>query len=189
VLNTLAALAASLELGIDHDLAVEIVARSKPTSMRFEPVPLGNGITLIDDAYNANPGSVLAALGELAALVPQERRVAVLGPMRELGPSSRRFHRVIGYRAACSLDRLIVVGEEEGDAYLEGARSARRRRASLHHVIGPDEAARLVQELVRDGDAILVKASRSVGLDRVCALLRQELMKGADPMNRLLAAS
>jgi UDP-N-acetylmuramoyl-tripeptide--D-alanyl-D-alanine ligase len=113
------------------------------------------GGRVLNDAYNANPSSTAAALRALAAL-PARRRVAVLGPMLELGEHSAREHRRIAELAAdLGIDRVITVG---APAY------------GAEDVADPAEAGRLVGT-VGPGDAVLVKGSRAAGLERLAAEL------------------
>jgi UDP-N-acetylmuramoyl-tripeptide--D-alanyl-D-alanine ligase len=121
---------------------------------------------VIDDCYNANPMSMRAALDDLA-ITPASRRVAVLGDMLELGPSAPRFHAEIGAHAkAVGVDVLVAVGPLAaaiGDGFA----------GETHRAADAREAAELAAELVRPGDVVLVKASRGVGLELVCAELGQ----------------
>ena len=156
VQNTVAAVAAATALGIEPQGRVDV----RFSSLRGEVVELAGGVTVVNDCYNANPMSMRAALEHLAS-TPAERRVAVLGTMAELGPDSTRFHREIGELAdRLGIDVLITVGEPalpiaEG---FDGERYA---------VATPEEAGALLEELARSGDRVLVKGSRSAGLERV----------------------
>ncbi len=117
---------------------------------------------VVNDCYNANPMSMRAALDHLAAS-PAERRIAVLGTMAELGEGSAEFHRAVGEQAgALGIDVLVPVGREAlgyADAF----------QGELHPVASPEEAAALLEEVARPGDRVLVKGSRSAGLERVLA--------------------
>jgi UDP-N-acetylmuramoyl-tripeptide--D-alanyl-D-alanine ligase len=159
VLNTVAATAAALAIGVVPAGSVE----TRFSSLRGEVVELDGGITVVNDCYNANPMSMRAALEHLAA-TPAERRVAVLGTMAELGPEGPRFHREIGALAdELGIDVLITVGEAAlpiADGFQDGERYA---------VGTPEEAGALLDELARSGDRVLVKGSRSAGLERVLA--------------------
>jgi UDP-N-acetylmuramoyl-tripeptide--D-alanyl-D-alanine ligase len=125
-------------------------------------VELPGGVTVVNDRYNANPISMRAALEHLAAS-PAERRIAVLGGMAELGDEAPRFHREIGHLAdALGVDLVVTVGELAlgyADAY----------GGELHQVGTPEEAGALLEEIAMPGDRVLVKGSRSVGLERVLA--------------------
>jgi UDP-N-acetylmuramoyl-tripeptide--D-alanyl-D-alanine ligase len=133
------------------------------------------GVTVLDDAYNASPTAVAAALETLLAIEGQGRRIAVLGRMAELGPGAESAHRELGARcAALGVDHLVVVGDPsdpdvEVAALTVGAREA--GVAAVTEVADASQAATLVTRLVRPGDVVLVKASRVVGLERVVAAL------------------
>jgi UDP-N-acetylmuramoyl-tripeptide--D-alanyl-D-alanine ligase len=158
LLNTLAAVAAARAIGVRPAGPVNV----RFSSMRGEVVELPGGVTVVNDCYNANPMSMRAALEHLAAC-PAERRVAVLGTMAELGAASGDYHREIGERAtALGIDVLVTVGDEAlpfAEGFTGEARSVRT----------PEEAAALLEELALPGDRVLVKGSRSVGLERVLA--------------------
>jgi UDP-N-acetylmuramoyl-tripeptide--D-alanyl-D-alanine ligase len=116
----------------------------------------------VNDCYNANPMSMRAALDHLADS-PAERRIAVLGTMAELGADSALYHREIGERAAAlGVDVLVTVGDG-ALAYADGF------DGETHSVATPEEAGALLEEVARPGDRVLVKGSRSVGLERVLA--------------------
>jgi UDP-N-acetylmuramoyl-tripeptide--D-alanyl-D-alanine ligase len=136
------------------------------------------GATVIDDSYNASPGSVRAAL-DLLADVPG-RPVVVLGEMLELGPDHDSGHRSVGEAAARVADRLIVVGADAG-GIVEGATAAGLEADRIHHVVDAEAALDVLRPRLRDGDVILVKASRGIGLDRLVDALRLELGEVAAP--------
>ena len=130
------------------------------SSLRGEIVELDGGVTVVNDCYNANPMSMRAAIEHLAA-TPAERRVAVLGAMAELGPDGERFHREIGELAEeLGVDVLITVGE--GALPIAAGFDGERYAAGT-----PEEAGALLEELSRPGDRVLIKGSRSAGLERV----------------------
>ena len=156
VLNTLAAVAAALALEVRPEGRVDV----EFSAMRGQEVELAGGVTVINDCYNANPMSMRAALEHLAA-TPAGRRIAVLGVMAELGPDAERYHREVGERAAeLEIDMVVTVGEE-ALPYAEGFHGER------HSVQDPEEAGALLEELAAPGDRVLVKGSRSAGLERI----------------------
>ena len=156
LLNTLAAVAAARALGVRVGGAVNV----QFSSMRGEVVELPGGVVVVNDCYNANPMSMRAALDHLAES-PAERRIAVLGTMAELGEESAEYHREIGEHAAASgVDLLVPVGED-ALAYTAGF------DGETQPVATPEEAGALLEEVARPGDRVLVKGSRSVGLERV----------------------
>jgi UDP-N-acetylmuramoyl-tripeptide--D-alanyl-D-alanine ligase len=160
--NAATALAALAVLGLPRPESVDVdFAR-----WRGEEQELPGGGLLINDAYNANPVSMRAALAYLAERAGDRRRVAILGDMAELGRTGPEYHREVGAAAAeLGVDELLAVGEL-ARGYLEGGVPG-RWAANVH------DALRQVDEFVRPGDAVLVKASRAVGLEAVAAALTQ----------------
>jgi UDP-N-acetylmuramoyl-tripeptide--D-alanyl-D-alanine ligase len=160
--NAATALAALTALGLPRPESVDVdFAR-----WRGEEQELPGGGLLINDAYNANPVSMRAALAYLAERAGDRRRVAILGDMAELGRTGPEYHREVGVAAAeLGVDELLAVGEL-ARGYLEAGVPG-RWVANVH------DALRQVDELVRPGDAVLVKASRAVGLEAVAAALTQ----------------
>jgi UDP-N-acetylmuramoyl-tripeptide--D-alanyl-D-alanine ligase len=161
--NCLAASACAWALGLPLEEIAEAVRGVKPAAMRGVVHRAAGGFTLIDDSYNSNPDALGKAL-EGAALLPGERRVAVLGDMRELGPAGPRFHREAGERAA-RLGFSPVVGV--GELSRELARAAEAAGAAAIWVPDAAAAADWVTGEVRPGDLVLVKASRGIGLEKV----------------------
>jgi UDP-N-acetylmuramoyl-tripeptide--D-alanyl-D-alanine ligase len=158
LLNTLAAVAAARASGFPVGGLVEV----RFSSLRGEIVELPGGVVVVNDCYNANPMSMRAALDHLAD-TPAERRIAVLGTMAELGSDSARYHREIGrLAAALDIDVLVTVGDA-ALAYADGF------DGETYAVATPQEAGALLEEVARPGDRVLVKGSRSVGLERVLA--------------------
>jgi UDP-N-acetylmuramoyl-tripeptide--D-alanyl-D-alanine ligase len=167
VVAALAALGSARALGVPLEEAAVALATLEQPSHRME-VRRGDGITVIDDSYNASPVAVVAALGVLREV--RARRIAVIGDMLELGALSADAHEEVGIEAARSADVLIGVGPLARTA-VEAAKSA-----GLHETYAvADGAEALVQlkRLQRPGDVILVKGSHSLALDRLAdALLR-----------------
>jgi UDP-N-acetylmuramoyl-tripeptide--D-alanyl-D-alanine ligase len=168
--NALLALAVGTELGVTPEQARAGLAACAPPKMRLQLSAAG-GAQVLDDAYNANADSVLAALQTLGELPCAGRRVAVLGDMAELGPHTAAAHREVGQRAAeFGVACLVAVGQWAGET------AAAARRAGLRDVVEfPDvpSAAAGVLSLVRPGDVVLVKGSRAAGLERIAAALRE----------------
>jgi UDP-N-acetylmuramoyl-tripeptide--D-alanyl-D-alanine ligase len=160
--NALAALAALDALGLPRPDAVDVDF----SRWRGEERELPGGGLLINDAYNANPVSMRAALGYLAERAGERRRVAVLGDMAELGRTGPDYHRQVGEAAAeLGVDELLAVGEL-ARGYVEGAAVVPARWAPNVH-----EALRALDDVVRPGDAVLVKGSRAMGLETVAEAL------------------
>ena len=169
--NALAGAAVGLAAGLGLDTIVRGLEAGWAAPHRAELVRL-RGVTIVDDSYNASPGSVLAALDLLAGL--PGRRVAVLGTMLELGEGHDAGHVTVGEAAGATVELLVVVGPE-AVGIVEGARSAGLDAGRIHHVDDVETALDVVRPRLRDGDAVLVKASRGIGLDRVVDALRLEL--------------
>jgi UDP-N-acetylmuramoyl-tripeptide--D-alanyl-D-alanine ligase len=158
--NAQAAVAAARAVGVDPSGAVDL-----ELSARRGQVLERDGVTVIDDCYNANPLSMRAALDDLATKRPDGRRIAVLGDMLELGPTEVEEHRAVGSHARESgVDVLVTVGPL-------AAEMAGRFEGEVHSVQTAGEAAELVRGLVRPGDLVLVKASRGVALEAVTEAL------------------
>ena len=153
--NTLAALHAYDALGLPLARAADGVADIALSPWRGEEMPLPGGGFVVNDAYNANPDSMRAALEHLAERAGDRRKVAILGEMAELGESAAGYHREIGVLAAALGVAVIGVGEVS-NAYEPIAWAADAAGAV-------DEA----RSVVRPGDAVLVKASRAVGLEGI----------------------
>jgi UDP-N-acetylmuramoyl-tripeptide--D-alanyl-D-alanine ligase len=118
-------------------------------------------VVVVNDCYNANPMSMRAALDSLAE-APAERRIAVLGWMAELGPGAERFHREIGAHAAArGIDVLVAVGDDAARLYGESF------TGETHAASSPEDAAAVLERIAAPGDRVLVKGSRSAGLERV----------------------
>jgi UDP-N-acetylmuramoyl-tripeptide--D-alanyl-D-alanine ligase len=161
--NALAAAAVGHAAGIDPARLVHALGQGWSAPHRATVHRLGR-VTLIDDSYNASPPSVVAALDLLAGL--PGRRVAVLGEMLELGRDAASGHREVGVAAAATCDLLIVVGSGAG-GIAKGARDAGLDPARILEVPDRDSALDTLRERLRDGDVVLVKASRGIELDLV----------------------
>ena len=158
--NALAAIAIGRRLGVAEEAIVTGLAKATGPEMRLQ-LSESNGITLINDAYNANPSSMRAALETLASLKPSARRVAVLGDMLELGEASEKYHREIGVLAGnCGLGVLVCVGTE-ADAI---ARASGMSADSVMRYPDAAAAAADMPKWVSEGDIVLLKGSRGVGL-------------------------
>jgi UDP-N-acetylmuramoyl-tripeptide--D-alanyl-D-alanine ligase len=165
VTSFLAAAAAAHVLGVSPEAMAEAATGLRPARHRGEVVRLGEGVTLLDDCYNSSPEALEAAVVALA-LLPGRRRVAVLGDMLELGPAGPMLHHAAGQSLAGRVDVVVGVGALASEI-VEGAREAGVPVASLHHFPAAQDAAAAVGDLVRPGDAVLVKGSRGVRLEAV----------------------
>ncbi|MGW1677850.1 UDP-N-acetylmuramoyl-tripeptide--D-alanyl-D-alanine ligase [Saccharopolyspora sp. NPDC002376] len=172
--NALAAAAVALELGASlEEVAERLGSVQRVSARRMEVSKTSDDVTVVNDAYNANPESVRAALKTLAAMTRGRpgRAWAVLGPMGELGESATEAHDEIGRLAVrLNIDRLVVVGEQaqvmHQAATLEGSWGE-------ESVLVPDvdAAVALLRAELRPGDVVLTKASNSAGLWRVADAL------------------
>jgi UDP-N-acetylmuramoyl-tripeptide--D-alanyl-D-alanine ligase len=176
--NALAAAALARELGLGlADIADGLSAAVARSRWRMEVRRRADGLTVINDAYNANPESVRAALEALRHLAAGGRGFAVLGHMAELGEYSRASHVEVGELAAESgLAGLIAVGEEAAPM-LDGARRVRSWHGEALAVPDGRAALEALANRLGPGDVVLVKASRAVGLENVAASLLQEVAK------------
>jgi UDP-N-acetylmuramoyl-tripeptide--D-alanyl-D-alanine ligase len=163
--NALAAVAVGVALGTSLAEMADRAASIGFSRFRGERLEIGDGIVLVNDCYNANPVSMRAALSHLASL-GDGRRIAVLGEMAELGPGAADYHREIGASARSEgVDLLVGVGEPA-------------RGYDPDELVGdPEEAAELLAAQIEPGDTILVKGSRSAGLEAVAVSL-EELLDG-----------
>jgi UDP-N-acetylmuramoyl-tripeptide--D-alanyl-D-alanine ligase len=170
--NAALAAAVALSEGIGPDQVAVGLSVARGSSLRMDLAHTVEGITVLNDSYNANPQSMRAALLALRDLPVAGRRVAVLGPMREIGPTSDAEHAAIGALTAdCGVQRLVAVGESADIALL--ARAAENRGVEVVAVEDPVAVIDVLGDLIA-GDAVLIKASRTVGLEVVArALLAQ----------------
>jgi UDP-N-acetylmuramoyl-tripeptide--D-alanyl-D-alanine ligase len=159
--NTLAAAAVGYELGLAvADLAAALGELRLVSTRRMDVFDRPDGVTVIDDSYNANPASTAAALHAQAAMGVGRRRVAVLGYMAELGGYERAGHEEVGrLAAALGVDLLIVVGAAAGPIQ-DGATAVAKWEGASVRVADQDEAVALLRERLCPGDVVLVKGSR-----------------------------
>jgi UDP-N-acetylmuramoyl-tripeptide--D-alanyl-D-alanine ligase len=168
-LNALFALAVGAELGVSPEEARGGLANCEPPKMRLQ-VWEANGVTVLDDSYNANADSMLAALQTLHDFPCAGRRIAVLGDMAELGEHSAEAHHEIGERAAeLGVGHLIAVGKWAGHT------GQAARAAGLQNITECDDVLRAgtaIKELVKPGDVVLLKASRAAGFESIGDVMR-----------------
>jgi UDP-N-acetylmuramoyl-tripeptide--D-alanyl-D-alanine ligase len=165
--NGLAGAAVGLAAGLPLDTIARALGAGWSAPHRGQLVRAG-GVTIVDDSYNASPGSVVAALEVLGGM--PGRRVAVLGEMLELGGEHDAGHERVGRAAAAIVDRLVVVGDG-ATRIAAGAADAGLPAAAIVQVADRAAATRLLVDELRAGDVVLVKASRGIELDLLVAEL------------------
>ncbi|SDS62574.1 UDP-N-acetylmuramoyl-tripeptide--D-alanyl-D-alanine ligase [Paraoerskovia marina] len=178
VTNAVAAAAAALCLGVGlEDVAQRLTGTVAASPHRMHVVDRADGVTIVDDSYNANPDSMRAALRTLAVMSGRERRsVAVLGEMRELGPESRAIHDEIGRLAVRLNIKLLIVVGLGAQGLHDGAVQEGSWGEETVLVDDVEAASELLRTELRPGDVVLVKASNGSGLWR----LGDELVGGTD---------
>lgn len=163
VSNALLAVAAGLTLGVSPAECAAGLSEARVTGGRLARRVI-RGVLFLDDTYNANPDSVVAALEVLGQLPCNGRRIAVLGAMGELGTHAGEGYRRVGARAAAAANVLIAVGAPTEPMAVAA------RATGLDNVIEaatPEEAAATLRDLTRDGDLVLVKGSRSTKMETI----------------------
>ncbi|HEV2292674.1 MAG TPA: UDP-N-acetylmuramoyl-tripeptide--D-alanyl-D-alanine ligase [Tepidisphaeraceae bacterium] len=170
--NALAAIAVARRLRVSEEAIIESLATAEGPDMRLQLDDV-NGIKLLNDAYNANPNSMRAALETVAGLPTTGRRIAVLGEMRELGKSSERYHREIGeFAATCKLDMLVCVGPNAALIADAAGKSGMNPKVISTFADAPT-AAPAVRKSVKKGDLVLLKASRGIRLEFIAQALAE----------------
>ena len=180
VSNALAAAAVALELGATPQGVATVLGSYRPRSRwRMEVTERPDGVTVVNDAYNANPESVAAALRALVAMTGTgQRSWAVLGSLGELGPATEHAYREIGALAVhLGIDRLVVVGEHARQLY----RAVKTGPGGSEPFLTPDvpTALELLCSELAAGDVVLIKASRAAGLERIADGLLDRASAGA----------
>jgi len=170
VLNSLCAAGIAVSLGCDSAQIQEGLSNYTPANMRLQVLDTAYGFKIINDAYNANPDSMRRAIDELVRLKGDGNTLAVLGDMLELGDGSEMEHLELGaYASKSGVDHLISFGAFSGKT-LEGYINSKKGLPAQTH----DEAAKLVLELAKPGDLVLVKGSRGSRMERVIKEIIEE---------------
>lgn len=165
--NAAAAAAVALHLGLDLQAVAEGLASARLSDMRMQVFTTPSGITVVNDAYNANPTSMRAAVGALLDMSPGGKRVAVLGDMAELGSLADLAHFRLGEEVgAGGVDVLVTVGAL-ARRIAEGARAVGMDPDAVRPCADADGASEVLDDVLSAGDVVLVKASRCMGLERV----------------------
>lgn len=170
VYNALAAAAVGEALGLSVDEIAAGISAVKPTAGRSNLIECKDKV-VIDDCYNANPVSMCAALDLLAQA--DTRKAAVLGDMFELGENAEKLHGDVGRHAAeLALDVIVCVGEMSAEMARE-ARTANTGKSEIHYYPTKKDLLRELQDIVKPGDTVLVKASHGMGFEEIVENLKQ----------------
>lgn len=161
IYNALAAVAVGLERGMTPSEAISALSTLVPADKRGQVVKLGN-ITVINDCYNCNP-KALEAMVEALAAMPAKRRIVLAGAMLELGPASEELHRQAGRHIASKKIDFLLGVRGQAEQMVEAARQA---GMPALYVATPEEAGEWLSRETRDGDVVLLKASRGVKLEK-----------------------
>jgi UDP-N-acetylmuramoyl-tripeptide--D-alanyl-D-alanine ligase len=173
-MNALAATAVAVALGLPLREATSALAEFSAIQRRSQVEDLSSGVHLLNDCYNANPGSMATALATLAELRGAGRSAAALGDMLELGAGAVEAHRELGRQAAeAGLDFLVIYGNHRGDV-ADGAKEAGLSGLQIFPVTDKEEGAQLLEEFLQPGDWLLVKGSRSMHMELIVDLLKKE---------------
>jgi UDP-N-acetylmuramoyl-tripeptide--D-alanyl-D-alanine ligase len=165
--NALAAIGVARAMKLPEETILSSIAKSDGPEMRLQLQPSAR-VTILNDAYNANPNSMRAAIETLIALESKGRRVAILGDMRELGPEAERYHRDIGAQVAASgkIDLLVCVGEH-AKLIAESAAQSGMAANRICRFENSGAAAAEAPGMLIAGDMVLLKASRGIKLELV----------------------
>lgn len=167
VYNALAAASVGLFLGLELEVVVGGLENATFTKWRMESFVSAAGLTVVNDAYNANPTSMRAAISALGDIPTRGRRIAVLGDMAELGSLAELAHFQLGGEIAhASVDVLVTVGER-ARRIAEGAVAAGMDIDMVRPCVTAEEASEVLDDIAEPGDTVLVKASRVMGLESV----------------------
>lgn len=166
--NATGAFALALSIGYSPEACVKGLEAARAHARRLQLVDAANGVTVVDDCYNANPSSMTAALQTVAGLAKHGRAIAVLGDMLELGAGEAKEHAALGATAASLAARVAFFGPRMKHAHAEAVKTL--GDAARHFEDAPSLVAWLTQELKPD-DYVLVKGSRGMKLERVVEAL------------------
>jgi UDP-N-acetylmuramoyl-tripeptide--D-alanyl-D-alanine ligase len=172
--NALAAIAVGLEMGITKEEIQRGLLNLKLPEMRLQFKKSYFGADIIDDAYNASPDSMKAALDLLSQRGQGKKRAVILGDMLELGEFSQKYHREVGKYVAERADVFIAVGSF-AQSFKTGALQGHMDSRCIHTFATVQEAAREVKNIVEDCDIILVKASRGMKMEQITQILIRRL--------------
>jgi UDP-N-acetylmuramoyl-tripeptide--D-alanyl-D-alanine ligase len=171
--NALAASAVGLSLALPPEEIAAALADFRPLARRSQVITLPSGVHLLNDCYNANPGSMAMALKTLMEMRDHGRTSAALGDMLELGAASVQEHRNLGRLAArLGLDYLVIYGDFRLEV-VAGAQEGGMSAARIFPILRQSDGARVLKELLEPGDWLLVKGSRSMHMEGLVDLLEE----------------
>lgn len=171
VYNSLAATAVGLALGLTPSQIAAALAEFRPLDKRTQLVALKIGVHVINDSYNANPGSMAMALRTLAELKNKSRAAAALGDMLELGNGAKAAHRALGALAAQhKVDFLVIYGDFRHQV-ADGALAAGMSASQVYAVASHAEGAQILKSFLQPGDWLLVKGSRGMRMEQILTAL------------------
>jgi UDP-N-acetylmuramoyl-tripeptide--D-alanyl-D-alanine ligase len=171
VSNALAAAAAAHALLVSGPVIVRGLESFEPCAGRMEVTALADDVLLLEDCYNANPLAVKAALTTLAELPGKGRNVAVLGDMLELGEAAANLHREVGQVAAGCVDELLLLGDFASETAAAACHAGLNKQRVTIAADHQDLVGRLLQ-IVQPGDRVLIKGSRGMAMEKICAALK-----------------
>lgn len=166
VSNALGAIAIGSRFRLEHSQMAEALTKARPSPMRLQVLRVGP-FTIINDAYNANPSSMKAALRTLDEFRAAGRRVVILGDMRELGDAATRCHRELGQEAGQSTAQVIVCIGTWARVVRDGATISGGPSKRIYAYPTVEALSDKIADLLEPGDVVLLKASRGVGLERL----------------------
>lgn len=170
-MNCLAAIAVARRMGLEMSEIAGLLTDFQLPAMRLQIERIGSFV-VVNDAYNANPVSMLAALEAFEAMAARGRRVFFCGEMRELGAAAEKYHRQLGRRIACSGVEVLVAVGEYAAAVIKEAISAGLSENNVRSYQNTADAAEHLNAIIREGDSILVKGSRAMGMEVLIDQLR-----------------
>ncbi|MFB3902473.1 MAG: UDP-N-acetylmuramoyl-tripeptide--D-alanyl-D-alanine ligase [Acidobacteriota bacterium] len=175
--NLAAAIGVALSSGLTERRISEAILALRPLAMRGQVLKLAEGpfagCTIWDDSYNANPYAVASVLDTVGRLTGFSRKIVALGDMLELGEKAPELHREVGERAgAIGLDLLVAVGPHGGEV-CRGAQSGGMAPERMRRFQDSGQAAEYLAQELKDGDFLLVKGSRGIGMDQVVKRIKQ----------------
>lgn len=165
-LNAIAAISVARRMGMEYDQVAGALRLFSPAGMRMEYIAAGS-VTMINDAYNANPLSMAASLECLAELRQRGRRVMIAGDMLELGPDTEHYHRQLGQRIAESRVQLLLAVGSMSQVVADAAIQAGMDSGAVHVFKTTTQAAIAVDSLIQPGDVVLLKGSRGMRLEQL----------------------